>query len=336
MLTAEEVATLPPDAALSELERAGAEKRRWDAYVALLAGRVKQLSDRELGYAGLAQGRGARTAEILVQQVTGLSKQESSAVVRVGSRAEFLDAVRPEDLGVAKVDAVRRGLGEATEDVSGDDLRIAAERLASDAPHLSVEDLAAHARAARDELDAENVGLRDAQQREQRYLSLTPRIDGMYDLRGLVDAESAMVLKAATDAVIAPRRGGPRFVDKAKAAQQERVALEDQRTPGQMMLDALVDFVRIAVAVPEGAVLTGGKGHVTIHTMRGGEGRLLRGSPRRGVAADRGTVPVQRGTAGDRVRTRHPGGYVERSAAVQPKATTSSGRTVGWLRVPGL
>jgi hypothetical protein len=277
MMTAAEVAVLLPDAALAELRRASDEKRRWDAYVALLAGRVKELSDRELGNAGLAQSKGARTAEVLVQQLTGLSKHEAAAAVRVGSRAGFLESVRPEDLGVAKVDAVRRGLGEASAAVSEDELRSAAERLAAEAPQVSVENLAAKARAARDELDAENIARRDQEQRAAEYLSITLRGDGMYDVYGRLRPESAMVLKTATDAIISPRRGGPRFVDKEKAAEQERRAAEDDRTMGQMMVDALVDLVQVAVAASAGAELTGGKGLVTLHAVRDADGDVAAG-----------------------------------------------------------
>jgi hypothetical protein len=172
------------------------------------------------------------------------------------------------------VDAVRRGLGEASESVTEDALRAAAERLAGHAPHISVEDLAARSRAARDELDAANIAARDADQREQRFLSITPRLDGMYNVRGLLDAESAAVITAATDSIIRPRRGGPRFVDKEKAAEQQRIALEDQRTIPQMMVDALVDLVSVAVATDDGAVLTGGKGQVILHTVRNADGTV--------------------------------------------------------------
>ena len=130
---------------------------------------------------------------------------------------------------------------------------------------MTVEQAAAHARSIRDELDAENVARREQEQRDARYLSITPRSDGMFNVRGLLDAESAAVLTTATDAIIAPRRGGPRFVDKAKAEQQKRWESEDTRTIPQMMVDALVDLVSIAVKTDDGVALTGGKGSVRVH-----------------------------------------------------------------------
>ena len=130
---------------------------------------------------------------------------------------------------------------------------------------MTVEQAAAHARSIRDELDAENVARREQEQRDARYLSITPRSDGMFNVRGLLDAESAAVLTTATDAIIAPRRGGPRFVDQAKAEQQKRWESEDTRTIPQMMVDALVDLVSIAVKTDDGVALTGGKGAVSVH-----------------------------------------------------------------------
>lgn len=268
------ITTMSDQQLVDALEKCAAERRRIDAAVARLSGEIKLRSDHALGHAGLAQQLGARTPEILVQQLTGLSRGEAAAVVRVGSRPEFLDSVDPGDLGVAKVDAVRRGLGDTSGSVSESDLRGAAERLAGDAKLLSVEEVAARARAARDELDAANIVDRAEAQRDQRFLSLTPRLDGMYDLRGLLDPESAMVIKSATDSIIAPRRGGPRFVDKAKAAEQEHDALEDQRTIPQMRVDAVVDLISIAVATEPGSTLTGQRGHVTIHTLRNADGTL--------------------------------------------------------------
>ena len=74
--------------------------------------------------------------EVLVQQTTGLSKAESNALVRVGSKPEFLAPVAAGVFGVAKVDAVRGGLGVPTESVTADDLLLAATRVAEESSRL--------------------------------------------------------------------------------------------------------------------------------------------------------------------------------------------------------
>ncbi len=265
MFSSAPVAQLSDEALLADLAACAEMRRRVDARSAELAGEVKARSSFEAGYAGLAQSKGARTAEILIQQTTGLSKAESNALVRVGSKPEFMAPLSAGVFGVAKVDAVGGGLGVPTESVTADDLLLAATRVAEETRDLTVEQAAAHARAVRDELDAENVARREAAQRDARFLSITRRVDGMFTVRGLLDAESAAVLTTATDAIIAPRRGGPRFVDKEKAEQQQRWESEDTRTVPQMMVDALVDLVSIAVKTDDGVVLTGGKGAVSVH-----------------------------------------------------------------------
>jgi hypothetical protein len=239
-----------------------------DARAAEIAGEIKARSDFSLGYSGLAQAKGACTAEILVQQTTGLSRAESNALVRVGSKPEYLAPVSAEILGVAKVDAVRGGLGVPTESVSEDDLLLAAVRVADEVRELTVEQAAAHARAMRDELDAENAARREAEQRAARSMSVRQRIDGLWDIHLVADTETKEQIVTAVDSIVAPRRGGPRFTDKEKAEEQERLAAEDSRTVPQMMVDALVDLIAIAVRTPDGAVLTGGKGSVNLHTLK--------------------------------------------------------------------
>ncbi len=256
---------LSDTALLSELEQCAELRRRVDARVAELAGEVKARSSFEAGYAGLAQSKGARTPEVLVQQTTGLSKAESNALVRVGSKPDFLAPVDAGVFGVAKVDAVRGGLGVPTESVTADDLLLAATRVAEEARDLTVEQAAAHARAIRDELDAENVLRREQEQREARSMSVRQRLDGLWDIHLVADTEIKEIIVTAVDSIVAPRRGGPRFVDKAKAAEQKRWETEDTRTVPQMMVDALADLVALAVQAADGVELTGGKGSVSVH-----------------------------------------------------------------------
>lgn len=262
------VATLSDAALLDELVQCAQLRRRVDARVAELAAEVAVRSSHELGYAGLAQSQGARTPVALVQQTTGLSKPEANALLRVGSAPKYLAPFSAEVHGVAKVDAVRGGLGEPTESVTEDDLLVAAIRVADESVDMTVEQAASHARAVRDELDAANVARREQEQRDARFLSISKRTDGMFTVRGLLDPESAAVLTAATDAIIAPRRGGPRFVDPAQAEQQRKWEVEDLRTVPQMRLDAVIDLIRVAIATEQGTVLTGGKGRVSIHVTK--------------------------------------------------------------------
>jgi hypothetical protein len=80
-----DVTTLSDDA-LIELQRALAvERRRIDAHSAVVAAEIAHRSRHELGYTGLAQKRGMRTPEALVQHVTGVSAPGARTLVRVGT-----------------------------------------------------------------------------------------------------------------------------------------------------------------------------------------------------------------------------------------------------------
>ena len=85
-----EVPDLSRLAALSDVElqealgRAGEARKRVDAVIAALAGEVDRRSARELGYSGLAQSTGDRTADALVSRLTGTSGPEARNLVTVG------------------------------------------------------------------------------------------------------------------------------------------------------------------------------------------------------------------------------------------------------------
>lgn len=132
--------------------------------------------------------------------------------------------------------------------VTAEQLAVAAAALVACAPVITVEQLAARAREARAVLDAEADVERAADaeraRRERRYLHLTVQPDGMTRLSGLLDPESAALVRSAIDGATSPRRGGPRFVSDAEIARTERL-LNDPRTTDQIAVDALVELVRL-------------------------------------------------------------------------------------------
>lgn len=146
--------------------------------------------------------------------------------------------------------------------VAADDLQDAARALALEP--LPPEKMARRAREVRDALDAAGVAAREEELRDRRFLRLTPQPDGMTRLFGLLDPESAALVTDAIDAVTAPRRGGPRFVDPVEMARVE--ALErDPRTTEQLAVDGLVEMVRIAGSADDGRVFGVRKPAVRIH-----------------------------------------------------------------------
>ncbi|WP_187270536.1 HNH endonuclease signature motif containing protein [Lacisediminihabitans profunda] len=261
------------DLELIEVMRKWAQARRAvDAGLAILAGVVAARSSLELGYDGLAQRAGARTADALVSQLTGTSGQEARAITSVGTMmsdpaawlGEVATRVAAGDLSIGAAAAIQSGLGAPSPTVAADDLADAAHELLASANFLPPEKVARQARELRDELDEAGVVDRESELREKRFLRLTRQADGMTRIVGLLDPESAALVTDAVDAVTSPRRGGPRFVDATAAARAEDIALDD-RTTGQLALDALVEMVRIAVAADDGRVFGTRKPAVRVH-----------------------------------------------------------------------
>ncbi|MES1212125.1 MAG: DUF222 domain-containing protein [Leifsonia sp.] len=262
-----------PDAELIETMRAWARARREvDAGLATLAGVVAARSSLELGYDGLAQRAGARTAEAFVSQLTGTTGVEARAITTVGTMmsapapwlGEVATLVTAGEVSIGAAAAIQAGLGGPSPTVAADDLADAAHSLLSEAGSLPPEKVARRARELRDELDEAGVADREAMLRDKRFLRLIPLPDGMTKLVGLLDPESAALVTDAVDAVTAPRRGGPRFVDASAVARSEAI-VNDPRSTEQLALDALVETIRIATTADQGRVFGTRRPGVRVH-----------------------------------------------------------------------
>jgi len=261
------------DGELIEVMRAWAQARREvDAGLAALAGEVAARSTLELGYSGLAQRAGARTADVLVSQLTGTTGAEARTITTVGTMlnapapwlSEVAGRVCSGDVSVGAAAAIQTGLGSPSPTVAADDLADAAHSLLTESPGLPPEKVARRARELRDELDEAGVDDREALLREKRFLRLIPQSDGMTKLIGLLDPESAALVTDAVDAVTSPRRGGPRFVDPDTAARADAI-LNDPRSTEQLALDTLVQMVRIAATADTGRVFGVRQPAVRVH-----------------------------------------------------------------------
>jgi hypothetical protein len=195
------------------------------------------------------------------------------------------------ELSIAAAEAIRTGLGQPDDRVGAGALADAATALVREAREVTLERLAANARARRDELDEAGVALREQERRERRFLHVIPRADGMTRIIGLLDPESAAIIGGAIDAITAPRRGGPRFLDAKEAARAAAIE-NDPRTTPQLALDGLVELVRVATLADRGRVLGARRVGVRVHVA---EADLRRGA---GAARIEGqTDPVSIATA---------------------------------------
>ncbi|MES1170611.1 MAG: DUF222 domain-containing protein, partial [Leifsonia sp.] len=298
------------DAALMEVQRSLAEfRRRVDAWSASVAAEIAHRSRHELGDTGLARRVGARTPELLVQQLSGATAREAHTMVRVGALiadTSPLDAVGAAvadgQLTLDAADVIRAGLASVDASVPPESVAAASEQLVRDAASLTVEKLASRAREWAAELDDAHVQDRERAMRDARYLRITPQSDGMTRLSGLLDPESAAIVVAAYDAATSPRRGGPRFVDTASVERAERLT-RDTRSTEQIAVDSFVELIRIAsTAAPDivGAQRPAVRVLVTDHDLarRAGHGRIDGQSAPISITTierqvcDRGTVPI--------------------------------------------
>ena len=252
-------------------------RQRAELCAAAVAGEIARRSRHELGSAGLAQRKGARTPEVLIQQLSGTSSRDAHTLVRVGkllptAETPALDAAQWQDritgaladgrLSIDAAEAIRVPLS-SVDGVDADRLRVIVDDLIDEAGRLTVEQLGNKAREMRDVIDAEGVADRERLRRDRRYLHLMPQADGMTRISGLLDPESAAVVCGAIDAVTSPRRGGPRFVDPDARAREDEL-LRDERTVPQMALDALVDLFRIATLTDSSTIIGGRRPSVQV------------------------------------------------------------------------
>jgi hypothetical protein len=261
------------DLELLEWTRQWGEARRIvDAGLARLGGQIQARSTLEHGHQGLAQRSGARTADALLSRVTGTSGPESRSIVAVGALmdapepwlAEVAGGVAAGEVSVGAAAAIATGLGAPSPEVAADDLADAAHRLTLEAALLPPEKIARRARELRDALDETGIADRERMLRDRRFLKLTPLPDGMTRLTGLLDPESAALVTDAVDLVTAPRRGGPRFVDPTEKSRAEAI-VADARSTGQLVLDAVVEMIRIAGSADTGRVFGSRRPAVRVH-----------------------------------------------------------------------
>lgn len=238
-----------------------ADRRLLDARLAAVAGEIARRSAPDAGMAGLAQRSGDRTPERLIERLAGVDASEARRLIAVGACVRDPEsavgrAVAEGTVSVTSASAIVSELDRVVGDVSAETRTAAEAELVAAAPGLAVSALRREARAVRDELDLDGIPEREERLYERRRLALTPQPDGMTRVDGLLDPESAAHISAAFDHVLSPRRGGPRFVDEHDVVRARSIQ-SDPRTTEQLMVDALVSFVRLASQAEEAGEVLG-------------------------------------------------------------------------------
>ncbi|MBV0894082.1 HNH endonuclease signature motif containing protein [Microbacterium sp. NC79] len=123
---------------------------------------------------------------------------------------------------------------------------LAAEQLVVEARVRTIKDLLAHARFMRDQLDPEGAKRRFDERYEARSFRMFQTDTGATRVIWTLDDQTALLIAAAHDAALRPRRGGPRFVDSAEIERAAALA-KDPRTNEQLASDLMTDIVRAGI-----------------------------------------------------------------------------------------
>lgn len=256
------------DDRLLAAQRSLADSRRaLDAAASLVAGEIAYRSRRELGYDGLAQRTGFRTAEKLVQHTTGSTAREAVGLVKVGALVHDADAVISGSastesaepwliavgaavaagcLSIEAAQAIRVGLGCPSEMVSVAALTEAVDTLLVESTTTHAGRLFLRARELRDDIDAAGIADRERQIHLERSVRRVRRPNGLSRYIIDTDLESDAYWGDLYDKLTSPRRGGPRFVSDADRAWADAVA-NDERTVEQYVHDSITGLIRIGV-----------------------------------------------------------------------------------------
>jgi hypothetical protein len=263
-------ASLDDDQLVAGLADLAAARKALSLIESSYSAEVEKRSDRALGYAGLAQRAGHRTATSLIQHVTGQTRADVQRATSAGrdlaaaaspsfsttdaARSPWFESLAAALLAGAlsreQYDAIRRGLGDPPESEYPDlepgllsaAWREASRQLIEEAQDRSVEDLRAGARLARDSMDPRGVQLRFDERFAKRSLRWWVDDHGQHRATLVLDDEAAAWVRTILSAALRPRRG-PRFVDNhLQTTDAEPPA--DMRTHEQLQYDTLVAVLR--------------------------------------------------------------------------------------------
>jgi hypothetical protein len=276
------VSDLDDDTLLAGLADIAGARKALSVLESAFAAEVERRSDRSLGYSGLAQREGHRSATALVQHVTGQTRTDVRKAVATGRDLlattpapapdsipdaaapplrwfhPLVDALTSGLLSREQYDAIRRGLGEPPEAV-GPELEQgllvaqwsqAVVRLIEESGDRSVEDLRSAAHLARDSLDPKGVQTRFDERFANRSYRWWVDERGQHRASLVFDDDSAAWMRTILSAALRPRRG-PRFVDSASKTEMDAAAdgrAADERSNEQLQYDTLMAVLRTGAA----------------------------------------------------------------------------------------
>jgi len=299
---ADDLAALTPDEEARATQLLGGIRSRIGGTISLLAADIQRKSARELGVDGLAQRRGFRDGVGLIQNLTGVSRDEATRLIRVGDLLETAQAVAPvhpaageprgepaprsistlaglpgswdapigvavrnEWLSAAQGDALRRALGTPRLSELAVAWRRGVLELIADcwSGQWSPEDLSRAAQRMHASLDTLAAAREAEQRKEMRSFRRHVRTSGMVHYDIDLDPESDARFYGPIRAMLSPRLGGPRFRDEAELAWARELD-DDPRSNEQLQADTLVDLVECGGRSEQNVLLSRQRPQVTV------------------------------------------------------------------------
>ena len=298
---ADDLAALSPEDEARATQVLGGIRSSVGAIISLLAADIERKSARELGTEGLAQQRGFKDGVGLIQNLTGVRRDEAMRLIRTGGLLETAQsaapvhdgddspfepgersiatlaalpgtwdapvavAVRNRWLSAAQGDALTQSLGSPRVGDLVSAWRAAALELIGDcwSGQWTPEDLARAARRVRASLDTLAAAREAEHRKELRSFKRFVRASGMvhYDIE--LDPESDARFYGPIRTMLSPRLGGPRFRDAAEIARARELD-EDPRSNEQLMADTVVELVECGGQSEQNVLLARHRPQVTV------------------------------------------------------------------------
>jgi hypothetical protein len=250
---------------------------------AVIAGDLAYRSRAALGGDGLARRTGHRTVENLMKSTTGATKEQAITAVRAGTllteladdgtidpiTGEIISASQPwlepaaraveaGTLSTSALASITAGLGAPNSAVTIKSLRDAAQQLVDQVvAGVDADRLWRAARDLRDELDLAGVTIREDEAHAMRGITHRPLVAGGGVTTWRMDAEAYAIFVDTYDRMTSPKRGGVRFVDRARAEHADRIS-NDDRTPAQLASDGFIQLVLAGATVDDSVMLGSG------------------------------------------------------------------------------
>lgn len=165
------------------------------------------------------------------------------------------DLMRSGAISPDRFEALRNGLGDASDVITPGDLAATAERILDclhplDAPELVYRD----ARNARALLDRDGVVDQERELLAKQEAKIWSDRDGMVHLRASFAPEDGAWFKNTLDLILGPKIGGPRLVH-GKSASTAAAIERDPRTTEQIRASVLVSLLKAGALVDDSALL---------------------------------------------------------------------------------